>query len=320
MCKSLVSIIIPTYNRAHLLGATLDSVMVQSYQNWECFVVDDGSSDATDDLMEFYCAKDNRIHFYHLPKKRRKGANACRNYGFELSKGEYLQWFDSDDLMVPEFLELKVKAIQENEVDFVISRAANFKDPVPSNIISENKEYYRFSKFKINHYNYVVQNVNWLTYDFLGKRELCEKVRFNEKLQSAQERNFFSKLTSLSIKAFILPEYLTLRRVHETSIQARFENNRQLKDREQLEFYYETWKDLLNSSNEASLLYLFDEAIKFTLRLRAPAYIIKGLTLGFIKKGELTAAYWYLIFQVSSRTFNKGYIFRRKFLNQYKVV
>ena len=46
----LISVIIPTYNRAHLLGETLDSVMAQTYQNWECIVVDDGSTDATDEV------------------------------------------------------------------------------------------------------------------------------------------------------------------------------------------------------------------------------------------------------------------------------
>lgn len=103
----LVSIIIPTYNRAHLIGETLDSVLAQTYQNWECIVVDDGSTDGTDEVMAAYMAKDTRFQYHHRPKDRLPGGNAARNYGFEVSKGEYIQWFDSDDLMLPEFINEK---------------------------------------------------------------------------------------------------------------------------------------------------------------------------------------------------------------------
>ncbi|MCG2419876.1 glycosyltransferase family 2 protein [Aequorivita sp. F47161] len=102
MREPLVSIIIPTYNRAHLIGETLDSVLAQTYQNWECIVVDDGSTDHTGSLLKEYVERDDRFKYCHRPKDRPKGANACRNYGFELSKGEYINWFDSDDLMTEE--------------------------------------------------------------------------------------------------------------------------------------------------------------------------------------------------------------------------
>ncbi len=97
--QPFVSIIIPTYNRAHLIGETLDSVLAQTYTNWECIVVDDGSTDYTEELMEFYCEEDCRFQYHHRPVHKPKGANVCRNYGFELSKGEYVQWLDSDDLL-----------------------------------------------------------------------------------------------------------------------------------------------------------------------------------------------------------------------------
>lgn len=107
--QSLVSIIIPTYNRTHLIGETLDSVISQTYKNWECIVVDDGSTDNTEELLEFYCEKDSRIKFLKRPKGRIKGANSCRNYGFEISTGDYINWFDSDDVMLPGFLKYNLR-------------------------------------------------------------------------------------------------------------------------------------------------------------------------------------------------------------------
>jgi len=115
----LVSIIIPTYNRAHLIGETLDSISNQTYQNWECIIVDDGSDDATQEVVSRYVVKDNRFKFYNRPFEMQKGACSCRNYGFELSKGYYINWFDSDDIMLADFLIFKVEAFTAN-YDFVI--------------------------------------------------------------------------------------------------------------------------------------------------------------------------------------------------------
>ena len=87
MYNRIVSIIIPVFNRYQIIGETLNSIINQTYSNWECIVVDDGSSDYTEQLMEFYTQKDPRIIFVRRPDNRPKGANACRNYGFEFKQG-----------------------------------------------------------------------------------------------------------------------------------------------------------------------------------------------------------------------------------------
>src|SRR5690554_713750 len=124
----LVSIIIPTYNRAHLIGETLDSVLAQTYQNWECIVVDDGSTDNTEEVMAAYIAKDARFQYHHRPKDRLPGGNAARNYGFEVSRGEYVNWFDSDDLMLSDFIESSIQILLSNKVDLVLFDFKYFND------------------------------------------------------------------------------------------------------------------------------------------------------------------------------------------------
>ena len=79
--KELVSIIIPTFNRANLISYTLDSVLNQDYTSWECLVVDDGSTDKTQEVVLGYIQKDSRIKLLHRPNDWIKGANSCRNYG-----------------------------------------------------------------------------------------------------------------------------------------------------------------------------------------------------------------------------------------------
>jgi glycosyltransferase involved in cell wall biosynthesis len=117
----LVSIIIPTYNRAHLIGETLDSILAQSYTNWECIVVDDGSADDTLEVIQKYIAKDSRFFFYSRPETKVKGASSSRNYGLSQSKGELIVFLDSDDWLLPNCLKQRVKFMIDNPtVNFMV--------------------------------------------------------------------------------------------------------------------------------------------------------------------------------------------------------
>ena len=107
--KPLVSIIIPTYNRAELLPDTLNSVLKQTYGNWECIVVDDHSTDNTPQVGREYAAGDGRISFFTRTSERPKGAASCRNFGLENAKGDFIQFLDSDDLLHPKKLEMQLK-------------------------------------------------------------------------------------------------------------------------------------------------------------------------------------------------------------------
>lgn len=215
MSNPLISIIIPTFNRAHLIGETLDSIIAQTYNHWECLIIDDGSTDNTEDVIRKYVAKDARFHCHKRPESKLKGANACRNIGLDKSIGEFIVFFDSDDLMTPDHLQIKVEGILEHQCDYVITKTKFF-----------NKEddrfehYYRFHIYEITPYNYVLQKINWLTYDILLESRIAKSIRFNEKLKSGQEYNYFSKLVHISQNARFINKVTTLRRHHEQSIRS----------------------------------------------------------------------------------------------------
>ena len=111
----LISIIIPTYNRAHLIGETLESVMAQTYTNWECLVVDDGSTDNTHEVANSYVLNDSRFIF--VKNERKKGAQGARNTGILHAKGEFIQFFDSDDIMLPTTVETLINELQKSGAD-----------------------------------------------------------------------------------------------------------------------------------------------------------------------------------------------------------
>jgi glycosyltransferase involved in cell wall biosynthesis len=120
MNKPLVSIIIPTFNKAKLAIETFKSIANQRYENWECIIVDDGSVAEDYNILASFIKSDKRFSLYKRPPNTKKGANACRNYGLSLSKGHYIQFFDSDDLMLENCLEGRVEAIEASTLDLVI--------------------------------------------------------------------------------------------------------------------------------------------------------------------------------------------------------
>lgn len=112
----MISIIIPTYNRAHVIEETINSIKAQTYTDWECIVIDDGSTDTTVETVKRLVKNDERFQLYKRPNDVVKGPSACRNFGFTKIKGDYIQFFDSDDIMHPEHLKLKMEAIKNNDL------------------------------------------------------------------------------------------------------------------------------------------------------------------------------------------------------------
>lgn len=102
----VVTVIIPTYNRAHLLSRALDSVLAQTFEDFEVLVVDDGSTDDTAALMAEYVARDERVRY--LVQPRNAGVSAARNRGLREARGAYIAFLDSDDEWLPTKLERQV--------------------------------------------------------------------------------------------------------------------------------------------------------------------------------------------------------------------
>lgn len=125
--KPLVSIIIPTYNRANIIHETLNSLLDQTYNAWECILVDDGSTDETILRINEYIDKDNRFRLFKRSKSRLKGPSACRNIGLENAKGNYIIFLDSDDLLAPFCLEQRILAFEKNlDNDFLVFKMERF--------------------------------------------------------------------------------------------------------------------------------------------------------------------------------------------------
>ena len=141
--NALVSIITPSYNSAKFIAETIQSVQNQTYPNWEMIIVDDGSSDETENVVLSIIQNDKRIQFHKLSQN--SGPAVARNTGIEKASGDYMTFIDADDIWFPTFIENNIKTIQETGIPFVFSsyrRANEQLEFVYSDFIVPNKVSY----------------------------------------------------------------------------------------------------------------------------------------------------------------------------------
>lgn len=117
--EDLVSIITPCHNSSGFISQAIDSVLAQTYENWEMLIVDDGSTDSTVHIVEDYLKKDSRIRLIRLGKNC--GPAVARNRAIEEARGRYIAFLDSDDIWLPEKLEKQTAFMRENDIDLCYS-------------------------------------------------------------------------------------------------------------------------------------------------------------------------------------------------------
>lgn len=114
--NTLVSIIIPFFNREDFLGEAVESVLAQTYENWELLLVDDGSIDKSFEIAEEFTEKyPDKIYLFTHENNDNRGASASRNLGIKYAKGEFITFLDSDDIYFPDTLERELEAFAEND-------------------------------------------------------------------------------------------------------------------------------------------------------------------------------------------------------------
>lgn len=118
MQDKIVSIILPVFNAERFLPQCLDSILRQTYQEWELIAVDDGSEDGSIEILKSYEQRDNRIR---IISKKNEGVSIARNVALEHAHGDYIYFVDSDDVVMPEALMILVEAMESSHATFVKS-------------------------------------------------------------------------------------------------------------------------------------------------------------------------------------------------------
>ena len=149
MCDEKISIVIPIYNTEQYLDKCVDSVLNQTYKNLEVSLVDDGSTDDSGKICDYYAAKDQRVVIIH---QRNQGNNVARKNGVKIANGDYVGFVDSDDWIEPDMYQCMVDNIKKNNADIVSvgfylensNKTEIYNDEIDSNLYKIGKDTNKF--------------------------------------------------------------------------------------------------------------------------------------------------------------------------------
>lgn len=177
--NDLISVIIPVYNSEKYIKRCIDSVLGQTYQNYEIILVDDGSTDRSGEICDEYAEQRNFIRVIH---QNNKGQAAARNVAIELAKGEWISFVDSDDMIHPQMLEILYNATQKDKVSISICDSiADKRIPVDFFENQEEKiEYLAINEESMRKLFYLEKNYYWIAWAKLIRKEIIQKRIFTE--------------------------------------------------------------------------------------------------------------------------------------------
>ncbi len=201
--NELISIIVPIYNVENYLRQCLDSIMGQTYQNFECLLINDGSPDHSADICREYVSKDSRFLYF---EKENGGVSSARNLGIEHSKGEYITFIDSDDWVDSDYLEVLYNALIDENADISVSTYKRFH-------MGDNCWYFHssqrgYEKRVFTNQELIDEFIDLNTFDHsygfvcgkLVRKDLSDNIAFNEMTTLGEDMEYWLKLYLISNK------------------------------------------------------------------------------------------------------------------------
>ena len=215
----LVSVIIPTYNRAVFLKEALDSVHAQTYRPIEVLVVDDGSTDNTQELFKQWALEANegakfRVFYF---QQNKSGGPVARNRGLIESHGEFIQFMDSDDLLHPEKLATQTTMFRNHfDCDYVWSDLVEFSDGTKPDIERHGSSEHEIQRLRLKQINTDLASIPWNVLCGISRRRAMLQVGpWNEELIRWQDVDYMVRFASLRPTHGYLPMKAYYMRQHE---------------------------------------------------------------------------------------------------------
>jgi glycosyltransferase involved in cell wall biosynthesis len=206
--NELVSIVIPCYNHAKYLPDALISILNQTYSNWECIILNDGSPDNTDEVAQEWVLKDIRFKYY---KKENGGLSSARNYGIERALGQYILTLDADDKFESTFIEKAIDILYKNNAVGIVS-CWGYRFKI-------NKYYGLFKPQGKDLSDYLFCNAASAGSVMFRKKCWCEVNGYDEQMKNGYEDwEFYLRVSQKGWKTIIMEEPLFYYRQHSNSM------------------------------------------------------------------------------------------------------
>ncbi|MCF2442770.1 glycosyltransferase [Dyadobacter sp. CY345] len=201
----MVSIIMPCYNSQKYISASIESVLAQTMAEWELIIVNDASTDGTEEIIDHYSERDSRIKVFHL--KKNSSAAGARNIGIDNAKYSHIAFLDSDDLWLPEKLRKQVSTMEEKNMMFSFSSYYVINNDGKVMEFRKAPNFITYEKL-LNHGN----EIGCLT--VMYNREMFKNYRFNEKIRIHEDYKMWLDMFENIDRAYAIEEPLAFYRVH----------------------------------------------------------------------------------------------------------
>ncbi len=204
----LISVITPAYNAENFIHETIESVLKQSYKNWEMIIVDDCSKDRTREIVKKYVEKDSRIKLFQL--ETNSGSAVARNTAMKNASGKYIAFLDSDDLWYPEKLEKQLQFMQEKNIAFSFTKYIRMEeDGTLRNAISK-------APASVGYHDLMKHCVIGCLTVMVDREEIGPLEMVN--IRTRQDYVYWLTITKMGYRAYGLPEVLAKYRSVDNSI------------------------------------------------------------------------------------------------------
>ncbi len=213
----LISIIMPAYNVEEYIRATIDSVVNQTYKNWELIIIDDGSTDNTASIIKDYVKKESRIKYLFQPNSKQAIA---RNYGISFANGTILAFLDSDDLWLPYKLEKSLNSFESDTYDLLFTESYIASDIY---IDTNTKSYSKMGvKSRVYHGDeglkaFIKNNQIPILTVLVKKQNVIDIGGFDENLVPAEDYDLWVRLLKSGNKFIAIDEALSIYRLQQNS-------------------------------------------------------------------------------------------------------
>lgn len=306
--KPKVSIIMATFNRAHFIEETLISIQNQTFINWECLIIDDGGNDNTLEVIAPILEQDDRFIYIRRLEKYKKGLPGCRNYGLDLAKGDYVIFFDDDDIVHPQNLELCIQELENSDVYF----CRYIRDVFFENFNYQFDYFKEYKSFYIDVKDLDKILKNELPFNscaVMWKAVCFEKNRFAEHLMYAEEWELYSRIISSGYRGISIEKSLFFGRKHPNSNTGEFYRNDSVRVESKQRAILLVVENLQSKKllNHSLMRYFVQLSLSYK-RFKLFSKILNVSKLNFIMKVKWIIFYKILPFKILTHKFYKKLI------------
>jgi glycosyltransferase involved in cell wall biosynthesis len=215
-----ISVIVPCFNQAEYLKDSIGSILAQTFEDWECIIVNDGSTDNTEEIALAYCSVDNRFLYI---KKENGGPSSSKNIGIRQSKGNFIQFLDADDVIDKNKFEIQIAQLK-NTSPYALSYCDYFAS-IDSDLSIPYPKRYMNPRFKSE--NYLLELIrNWEfsmsipCHCYLFKSEIFKEknIFFDEKLMNHEDWDCWMSIFSHNPEVYFIDQILATYRIQENSV------------------------------------------------------------------------------------------------------